>query len=338
MDLTEIADRTTVYWNCKIRTLPSAWYVGNAECVEAPFEFATALRESLHLSEDQEGDNILCIRMLPPYREMTAAELPTEFFNHQLLAVDVSNRESVVDFISHWGIPFSPFRSEEGMIGDWGIFEEESVVGINETEEVIKLLSRFTRDKIEEATLNYAEAYQGGNTVEQLVELAQTHSTLQDAVHADTAGYVVSLREAAATLNLLKNMVFLLDRCISSETWKKADVDRIIGVLSAASSSRRMPTFVQDNSDDLSAYGLTLRARGMLTAAICNQLCDALADREPWRLCASETCSVIFKRQQALSRRKKGSYTKPYAGSIYCSTRCSEAQRKRNRRKKKDQI
>lgn len=333
MDMQEIANRTTVYWNCKIKTFPSSWPVGNAELVEVPFEFSETLREPFDVSEDLEGNNIVCIKMLPTDQRMCAEDLPTEFFNHQLLKVDTDDRDSVVEFVSHWGIPFSPYRNKEDAVGEWGIYEDESLTGINETEEAIRLLSRFTPERLRQVEISIFSNEIGDLSQEKLIECFTTKEKVNDGLYADTAGYVVSLREAAMTLRILQNLVFLLDRCISTNTWVKENVSLIVGTLSAGSSARQLLAFAEYQDEEISAYSTSLRARGMLTAAICNQLCDTIADREPWRVCANEKCSVIFKRQQALSRRRAGKYTKPYAGSIYCSTQCSDAQRKRNKNK-----
>lgn len=43
-------------------------------------------------------------------RLMTAGNLPTEFFNHQLMDCDADNYISLCDFVGEWGLPFSPCR------------------------------------------------------------------------------------------------------------------------------------------------------------------------------------------------------------------------------------
>ena len=63
----------------------------------------------------------------------------------------------------------------------------------------------------------------------------------------------------------------------------------------------------------------------LLTAAICNQMIDAIADPIPWRDCACDGCNVTFKRKQSKANA-------PTSDSIYCCTACEERQKKRNQR------
>lgn len=48
-----------------------------------------------------------------------ADSLPTEFFNHQLLDYDPMQEESVHDFLSAWGLLFSPSREHESCFECW---------------------------------------------------------------------------------------------------------------------------------------------------------------------------------------------------------------------------
>ena len=44
------------------------------------------------------------------YGEMLARDLPTEFFNHELMACDCDDFQSLQDFVTRWGFPYSPYR------------------------------------------------------------------------------------------------------------------------------------------------------------------------------------------------------------------------------------
>lgn len=64
--------------------------------------------------------------------------LPTEFFSHQLLDVDLRNEESLFDFLCKWGFPYSPARNDEVCCGNFGDLFIASREGILETEEILK--------------------------------------------------------------------------------------------------------------------------------------------------------------------------------------------------------
>lgn len=64
--------------------------------------------------------------------------LPTEFFSHQLLDVDLSNELSVFRFLCEWGFPYSPARNNELCCGNYGSLFFSSKEGIFETEDILK--------------------------------------------------------------------------------------------------------------------------------------------------------------------------------------------------------
>lgn len=64
--------------------------------------------------------------------------LPTEFFSHQLLDVDLYSEESLFDFLCKWGFPYSPARNDELCCGNFGSLFFTSREGILETEEILK--------------------------------------------------------------------------------------------------------------------------------------------------------------------------------------------------------
>ena len=56
-----------------------------------------------------EYKHVMCLVEDASAEPVTVSALPTEFFNHELAAVDVSDDQSIVDFVSRWGIPHCPF-------------------------------------------------------------------------------------------------------------------------------------------------------------------------------------------------------------------------------------
>lgn len=59
--------------------------------------------------------------------------LPTEFYAHQLLEVDVSDRASVYVFVRSWGLPFSPLRYNPHCICPDGFAVDEALEAIEGT-------------------------------------------------------------------------------------------------------------------------------------------------------------------------------------------------------------
>lgn len=66
-----------------------------------------------------------------------------------------------------------------------------------------------------------------------------------------------------------------------------------------------------------------------LTNAICAQIIEHEQDPSPWRLCACEGCGRWFKRRRGNARYQQGD-----VDSRYCSAKCNNRQRQRNKRKR----
>lgn len=80
-----------------VSTRPLRWIVGSV--VEVAHEGKVAFVHEK--KSDEEGD----------FEYMTADELPVEFFNHELMEVKISDRDSLIRFVSKWGFIFSPYRN-----------------------------------------------------------------------------------------------------------------------------------------------------------------------------------------------------------------------------------
>lgn len=82
----------------------------------------------------------------------------------------------------------------------------------------------------------------------------------------------------------------------------------------------------------LSVDGFTVSTTGYLpslTNAICAQIIEHEQDPAPWRLCACEGCGRWFKRRRGNARYQQGD-----VDSRYCSAKCNNRQRQRNKRKR----
>lgn len=88
----KVRNAQTVHWDtvCSAETL--FWHVGGLDIVGEP------------------GAESCGLALLHPGGRIFAHELPTEFFNHQLMSCDASSFESLRDFVTAWGLPFSPYR------------------------------------------------------------------------------------------------------------------------------------------------------------------------------------------------------------------------------------
>lgn len=231
---------------------------------------------------------------------MYADDLPTEFFNHELMACNESDTEEVRRFIENWGMPFSPIRNDEGCLSDLGSVETLSIDGIHGTD----ALTETFPEKL---------------------------------------GCIVSVKEAKATIAVLKKTVLLLRECIiaskSKENGEKSLIRKdgsmpymMMGrILSAASCNPfTIKAIVPCYRGEESNRFIPLMHIGRLTSAICNQIISTIANEElPWRKCACDGCDVLFKFQQSNAQT-------PNSDAYYCCKTHADRQRQRNNRKPRD--
>ena len=230
----------------------------------------------------------------------SAGDLPVEFFNHELMEVDVDSEPSVYSFVSTWGFPYSPSRNP----ATTPIVREDY-----ELDRRFKKACRATNrlaGSIRE--IREDEARAAG-------ELGANETSAYD--YGDS---VISLDEAALTIRALQEQVL----AIRAHFTKGVRVDfTLINRASCNPYHVRQHMFLRherswSNYKSLDSYGL-------LTSAICNQIVETIADETQWRACACEGCDVVFKRKRAGS-------SSPYAESVYCCKKCEERQKKRNQR------
>ena len=254
---------------------------------------------------------------------LTADDLPTEFFNHQLLEYDHSDEEDLMAFISTWGMPYSPQRNSKFCLAAWGseVFDT-SVLGISETRH-LELALTETDPNVKASLRNDIS----GKVAMGIDILADNIIRTETRACIDTRGDVISVNEASTTLYVLQQASRLLTSIASSGSWISSQIDQVIGTLMAGSChpmTLKSGTYWYHSS--MNDLDLGLSSHGLLTSAVCNQMIAAVADKAPWRECQCEGCNRIFKRKQS----KSGN---PDSNSIYCCDACMERQKKRNQRK-----
>lgn len=60
--------------------------------------------------------------------------LPTEFFNHQIMKVNLRSEESIRLFLEEWGFPFSPIRNNPHCLSVFGTLSEKHHAAIIDTD------------------------------------------------------------------------------------------------------------------------------------------------------------------------------------------------------------
>lgn len=224
-----------------------------------------------------------------------ASDLPTEFFNHQLLMRETQNeRETpmnpyntnhLIDFVAAWGFPFAPVRDAVAPM----------------------MLSLEEGSRKEQDFLKILDDYGIGET-----EALATAMKEREPIRA----CIISEREASFAIGQLQQLVLEMHSSVK----EGAPLPKIARLIIPFSSAN--PVQINENSGfDTS--------RDSLTNAIVNQIVNALADEEtPWRECLCEGCNIVFKNKQSAARTTDND-------SYYCCDRHMERQKQRNKRKAK---
>lgn len=193
---------------------------------------------------------------------MGATDLPVEFFNHQLFEYDPANEDDVLEFLTCYGLLFSPSREDENCFEDWGEPMRES--------------DAAAKDLTEQMEEHFRKKLISAN--------------------------VVSLPEASLTLRVLQEAVTSMMALLKNSDATLDDMARIKSVLDAASRHPlEIVASWEGITPTEHPHRNGLRSRGLLVSAICNQIVDALDDPALWRTCACEGCERLFKYKQSKS-------------------------------------
>lgn len=277
--------------------------------------------------------------MLVPKNEgktITEKDLPTEFFNHDLMDVNIEDVESVFEFFEKWGVPYHPLRFTAGAIthrlrlsstGEYSEYHAESLSIFRSV-----LLSNFGMTAMQERLEEFSPTPSILKTYSITFEEARySIFALQFAVHNIREGVKFGLHPYKFS--------HIITPCASNSYTPFYEQLRIpynaefgsIGILTDSENSLCSPSIVDlPTSNSLNVLPLNdfshLSVRGSLTSAICNQILKTMADPTEWRTCKCEGCEVVFKHRYGRGNRRV------HNDSVYCSQKCSERQKKRNQR------
>lgn len=223
-----------------------------------------------------------------------ATDLPIEFFNHQLFDEKGKGEEYIQEFMTEWGLLFSPLRNNWCCLDGWQFLETMSMQGVKETDILIERLPDLA-----------------GRIVSKL-EAETTLAVLREIV-LFLRKYIKSNGKDAQSLNMLAKPLSVATcnpyqigpgDMPNPETIKLAQLE--------------IPRKVT----------LTLRDMGLLTSAICNQLMVTISNEDvPWRECKCKDCEVLFKYAQTDAAT-------PNQDAYYCCKQHSDRERQRLKRER----
>lgn len=296
----DISQRTQVFEN-DLKVIPISWRNDPVERIYGRIEGRVV--EVIHYEPSDDGVIGYFMRDTPIQKLLFANKLPIEFFNHELMAVNVDSEQSLFEFVSKWGFPYSPMRNERLQWDRW----DSLTPAERKTEDYNLRVCRLTQQIEEALHYNYLSKKERNSAI----------SWKKMRQQSDDFGFaVISLDEVRLSILTLQTAI--------KGIWShfKHGTDVYLGAINRA--SRRSLVVTSGNYSPNWASG-ELAEYGLLTSAICNQIIDTIAEETPWRACACEGCEVVFKRKQS-------GVLSPYSESIYCSKRCEERQKKRNQR------
>lgn len=244
------------------------------------------------------------------YARLFSSDLPVEFFNHELQAVDASDEASVFSFVKTWGFPFLMDR-------EWHDPSlERAIIPSKHDQLAIEAISE------KKNSIDYLFAVlfgPGKRAVAATEETEELISSLCGGVRRPPKQACISAKEAALGIETLQSLTNEIFDSIRADEDIPEEVSRLLNL----GSSR---TVLAGKGQTLEGKGRGLPDRGYLTSAVCNQILDTMADTNvPWRICAYRKCNRLFKRQS-------GSSKTPHADSVYCCKKHMENQKKINQR------
>lgn len=232
---------------------------------------------------------------------MEYADLPTEFFSHQLIELhyllhpkedEISNADDLLPFCAKWGLPFTPYGK-----AIYGGRQDQR----NCTAEIESVLTEW------EETERITESYSPGFLPSLL-----------------NRGLYVSVAEALSAVNDLALFALRVEE-IANGANSAFGISDIYNAAYPHSDFHWISRNYEDVTQIGSVFNFSDIRRGGLTSAVCRQMVETISDPAPWRECACVGCDRMFKRKQGARN--------PHRDSVYCCKQCEERQRKRNQRK-----
>ena len=244
-------ERTIQNSQVRFRVTGLPWRAGEVSVVEAPLTSGNVLGFA-------HGDWLAGVELISQDR------LPREFFLHQLLDVEPSDHDSLLEFVATWGFPYHPLRMDDYLLSEFEVIADT-------------LQIREKRDD------TVREARKGVRLTENLREHFQPKGL--DAV--------ISEAEARLTIELLQSVSMEIQAAIRDH---EPLSQTTIRVLNTATCSEKV---IVPASGSLS---LDTQKLG-LTNGIVNQIIDTVSDPADWYFCDSSNCNHLFKRKQGSSKR-----------------------------------
>ena len=249
----------------------------------------------------------------------TAADLPPEVFNWEILETDPNNETDVYLFVSRLGFPYSPLRDAGGTANEYLNYaaqrRAERIKRAGLETDAAAAYSRAAREIVDRAYTGIAETAR----IAELCHTGTERHHLKDSV--------ISFNEASTTILLLREAVFeLMDVLRRGEAprGRRAWIGGDLIALGARNPNEPNQRVARTGGGRGNACG----EWGNLTAALCNQIFDTLADPRGWKECALDECGRLFKSARTGAAGGKG-------GGAYCCKRHGARARKREDRARK---
>lgn len=266
-------------------------------------------------------------------KTITEEDLPTEFFNHDLMDVNAKDSKSVLEFCRKWGFPYSPQRFVHMEVTHKlknARTRKEQEQGKSFFRSI--LISNFAMTAKQEQLYRFSSN----------VSIPETYS-----ISLEEAGFAIhnlqfvtsSIRKGVKEGLNPSGFSYFLSPCSCSSYHSYPTPDMVsygaefgaIALLTDSEDSLFSPSVTSPDSPNSSGALQIwlyehLSVKGTLTSAICNQILNTMADPTEWRTCKCEGCEVVFKHRYGRGNRRV------HNDSVYCSQKCSERQKKRNQR------
>ena len=243
-------------------------------------------------------------RVVELFRESDeeSKSLPVEFFARELLECDPQNTDSLIDFVSEWGLPFHPSRFGRYSMGS--LERRERVYRAIEATDAIMKESCDARAHLsmEEASLSVADMQECVRGILSYVEGI-----------AETCDLALVNAASANPWNVSK----------SKSGVQISDDGKSMAIDMMADWDNRKISINDVDCENHMLIG------GTLTNAVCNQIIDTVLSDAPWKQCAH--CGRVFKHQRNNSSRQPKTSKKP-SDATYCSSTCRENAKKKRQR------
>lgn len=236
---------------------------------------------------------------MKPTEDFSLKELPTEFFNHQILDINTESIKDIEDFSKEWGFVYSPLRNL-------------SKTGVESLS--YRIAPSAQNEKAEKTILNL---YDTIFDTELCIEAVKKEYSENRLIYRHKYCPIISIQELKHAIELTQKIIRLFMGYSSISSFEFGLYSELIS--SCSCNNYYFPSPIDEIG------GPILKNRGLLISAILNQMLETFSSNDPWKKCANEKCYKYFKQKQsnAISGNTK---------SKYCCKKCEYQQSKRNQR------